>query len=975
MNNKANKDEFLGYINFLWKQGQISENALIKIRDEYCKEKLRWKEVSNDRFQTYEQNTENLSENDFYNSKEIRNDLEPEKIKEEYFTVLEEPSSEINNNEIKTTVNKSYDIERNQNINEKSKLIKERNITIILSLGIVLILLAAIILATSTWSLMSNGVKTIALLMVSILFFLMSRFTEKKLKIIKTSFAFWILGNLFLPVILLSIGFFKLLGNYLSIGGQGRYVYGIISSAICLIFFSYSIKKYKKVTFTWITLIDSEILYWFILKQLNINYNMELLMLLIYTLMLSGIYHKLNKTQSIYHFVTKTIKYYVLINLVACIFQILGSSVYATIVTMMGEPNQIIQVGILTVAIVVLTIIITYWIYDFKFQGGIFVSSILILAIHMICITFRLKMNVFAYYIIMNLGLIAIYGVIYYFNNFKYLKTGTDVIILSTMIILDLISIIPLKALYTAVLIYILVVIIVITTKKEKDEFYLGALKFAIPITIFIANLFTLAGLKLIENIFSNGRFHLGFIYIILNIGSIYGLSLILHLKNKNNYKIYLYEGHTFLALIYFLTLFFPIDRIIAGTAVAIVTGGCFLLEKSELKIKIYLYLFITMITIVLLDLDILFRFNKMNIFFLKPQNIFLCISLILTIIWICSKEIWKKRLNSYIIGIYSFGFFNSLFFNDFENLNYKFILFLIGCIGLLVLFLYKSKKIALIYIPIGCLWIISLRIIYYFDTINQTVANCLVACIIAAIGYILYNMDEISGQKEILYCHIFSGISLICSIMISFDESIPYVFNIFSLIVFGVFLYYGSQFINNENLKRSLKISSMFFNYIAYGRLILKLGFLEKYQMDFVLVPSIIILHLIIKYYFKKKNTVCIVMLRIWYLSVGIILLLSHQNNNSFEAIAFCILCIISIIVGFIIQRKLYFIGGAIFLLVGVFLNTLNFWLSIPWWIYLLLGGALLIFFASKNEFNKSNKKDRKENFISKIIKKIKTW
>jgi len=971
VNNKAIKDEFLVYINTLWKQGEISENALIKIRDSYCKEKLRWQEVSNDKYQTYEQKVETVSENDISNIKEFGNNFESEIIKEQYSAVIEESSSEINN-EIKTTVNKSYDIRKNQNINKKNELIKERNITIILSLGIVLILLAGIILATSTWSLMSNGVKTIALLMVSIMFFVMSRFTERKLKIIKTSFTFWILGNLFLPVILLSIGFFKLLGNYLSIGGQGRYIYGIISAAICLIFFSYSIKKYKNVAFTWITLIDSEILFWFILKQLNFNYNMELLMLLIYTLVLSGIYHKLNKTQSIYNFVTKTIKYYALINLVVGIFQILGSGIYDTIMTMIGEPNTIIQGVILIIGIVVLAIIMAYWIYDFKFQGGIFVSSILILAMHMVCITFRIKMDVFAYYIIMNLGLVAIYGVIYYYNNFKYLKTGTDIIILSAMIILDLISTIPLKALYTAVLIYILLSVIVITSKKVKNEFYLGVLKFLIPSTIFIANLFTLAGFKLIEDIFSNGRFHTGVIYIILNIGIIYVISLINYLKKNNDYKIYLYEGHGFLALTYFFTLFFQIDRIIVGIAAAILMAGCFIVGKSELKIKVYLYLFITIITIVVVDLEIFLRFNKMDIFILKPQNAFLCISLILTIIWIWSKQQWKKRLNSYMIGIYSFGFLNSLLLNDFENLNYKFICFLLGCIGLMALFLYKSKKVILMYIPIGCLWIMSLRIIYYFDTINQAVANCLVACIIAAIGYTLYNLDEISGQKEILYCNIFSGISLMCSIIISFDKSIPYLLNIFSLVVFGVFLYYASQFINKEKLKRSLTIGAIFFNYIAYGRFILELGFLEKYQMDFILVPSIIVLHLTINYCFQKKNITCAVILRIWYSVVGIILLLFHQNNSSIEAIVFCILCIISIIIGFVIQKKLYFIGGAIFLLIGVFLNTINFWLNVPWWIYLLVGGSLLIFFASKNEFNKS---DKKENFISKLIKKIKAW
>ena len=55
MDNKANKDEFLGYINSLWKQGQISESALIKIRDEYCKEKLKWQEILMEKTQSDEQ--------------------------------------------------------------------------------------------------------------------------------------------------------------------------------------------------------------------------------------------------------------------------------------------------------------------------------------------------------------------------------------------------------------------------------------------------------------------------------------------------------------------------------------------------------------------------------------------------------------------------------------------------------------------------------------------------------------------------------------------------------------------------------------------------------------------------------------------------------------------------------------------------------------------------------------------------------
>lgn len=979
MNNKDNKDDFLGYINSLWKQGQISESALIKIRNEYCKEKLKWQEfsmektqidkqpVSMDKIQINDSETEDIIKEEFSKVNDLDVHLESEKIDN-----VEETLSETNNSELKTSLSDSYIIRKKQNIEQQNKLNKERNITLVLSLGIILILLAGIILATSTWRMMSNSTKTIALLMVSILFFVMSSITEKKLKIAKTSFAFWILGNLFLPVILLSIGFFKLLGNYLSIGGPGRYIYGIISAFICLIFFVYSIKKYKNSAFTWIALVDLQLLYWFILKQLHLNYNMRVLMTLIYILILAGVYFKWKKTEGIYAFIFKTIKYYSLINIIAGIFQVLGISIYATAMLMMGKPYVVTQGLIITFGIVILAIIIGIWNYDFKFQGGVFISSVLILAIHMVCITFRIKTNVFPYYILMNLGMVIIYGVIYYFNDFKYLKKGTYLLILISMMLLNLISIIPLKALYVAILFYILTVLIIATSKKSKNQFYSLTLKSAIPINIFIANLFVLSGLKLIDNIFSNNGFHSGFIYIILNIGIIYVIGFVYGLKNNSSYKIYLYEGHVFLGLTYFLTLFFQIDRIIAGIAVVIVTAFCFIFAKKELKIKVYLYLCITMVTIVLLDLELFFKFNKLAVFILKPQNIFLCISIVLTIIWWLSNEICKKRLNSYIIGIYSFGFLNSIFLNDFQNTSYMFLLFLIASIGLMALFLYKERKIIIMFIPIGCFWIMSLRIIYYFDPINQIAANCFIACVIGAIGYVLYNIDEISGYRELLYCSIFSGISLICSIVVSSGKSVPYIFNVFSLIVFGGSLYYLSQFVINNKFKRILSICAIFFYYIAYGRFVFELDFLENFQMDFLLVPSIIVLHFIINYYFTKKSILWNLILRSWYVSTGIILLLSHKNNSSFEAIVYCILCITSIIVGFIIQKRLYFIGGAVFLLTGVFLNTLNFWLNIPWWIYLLVGGTLLILFASKNELNK---RTNKESLLGKLIKKIRMW
>lgn len=85
---------------------------------------------------------------------------------------------------------------------------------------------------------------------------------------------------------------------------------------------------------------------------------------------------------------------------------------------------------------------------------------------HMICVIFRINIDEPSYYIVMHIGLLAIYGLIYYYNNFKYLKYikgGTDIIMIATMGVLDLISITTLGFGYSAVMLYILALIINIT--------------------------------------------------------------------------------------------------------------------------------------------------------------------------------------------------------------------------------------------------------------------------------------------------------------------------------------------------------------------------------------------------------------------------------------------------------------------------------------------------------------------------------
>lgn len=132
--------------------------------------------------------------------------------------------------------------------------LRDRNITLVLVLGVLFVMLAGTIFATSNWSLFSSALKTALILLVAVLFFGVSLLAEKKLRIAKTAFAFWVLGALFVPVIFLSIGYFELFGRWLSLRGDGNYVLGLISMAASALVYGYSTQKFNNRIFAWMTL-------------------------------------------------------------------------------------------------------------------------------------------------------------------------------------------------------------------------------------------------------------------------------------------------------------------------------------------------------------------------------------------------------------------------------------------------------------------------------------------------------------------------------------------------------------------------------------------------------------------------------------------------------------------------------------------------------------------------------------------------
>lgn len=241
--------------------------------------------------------------------------------------------------------------------------IKERNINWILNSGVILILLAGILFATTNWQILGNIAKAVLFTMVGVLFFGVSIITEKVLKIHKTSFAFWILGSLFLPLSFLGYAYFGVFGEYFSIMGQGKFILGVIGSLVCLPVYIYSAYKYQNRIFVWVSLINITACAIFLVSSFNPARDVFYFLLIAYNAILLLLNIKLKKHEKLKIFTDET-NIFVQINLVL-----------TTAVTLFSYDNKFLNsINVLICAGLYMFAILTINIKDYTYLFNILFS-------------------------------------------------------------------------------------------------------------------------------------------------------------------------------------------------------------------------------------------------------------------------------------------------------------------------------------------------------------------------------------------------------------------------------------------------------------------------------------------------------------------------------------------------------------------------------------------------------------------------
>ncbi len=193
--------------------------------------------------------------------------------------------------------------------------LRDRNLSWILIIGVVFLLLGALVLATSTWDVMTSIMKTALIGGIAAVFFGISWLSGHKLRIEKTAFSFLVLGSLFLPIVVFSAGYFQLFGEWLSVSGAGNEVLGLIGVLICLPLYFIQAKRQQSRLFVWFSFVTLSIGAAFFIQVFQPTVDLFYLVIVIFNGLLLLFYARAKKYEHLVLF-TKELPIYAQGNLI-----------------------------------------------------------------------------------------------------------------------------------------------------------------------------------------------------------------------------------------------------------------------------------------------------------------------------------------------------------------------------------------------------------------------------------------------------------------------------------------------------------------------------------------------------------------------------------------------------------------------------------------------------------------------------------
>ena len=849
--------------------------------------------------------------------------------------------------------NKNNNTTNNSNINfynQNGSIKKEKEKTcgfqLMLSIGVFLIILASIIFATSTWKLYSNFIKVLILCGETLLFFVLGILLKYVFKVKKTGNALTLISTILLPTTFLCAGYFNLFGNLFSLTGKYSALFlsvtFLMEALVTLI--RKNIIKSNKYLFSLICFFAGIfLLIYGIIKNVCLTFVITSFVLMLINIFKNKIFNNLKEFN---------------------IFNILVSIIF-TFAYFYFSFYQLFSNNLLLeklyLVFFIISLSLNFIISRPKDNEVLNIFSVLyetMLVIWFVMFSKNLLTSSFAFVIS---GLISY--IVYYISNNNYVKT-TSVIVSYIQGFLGIFIICFVKeCVIMAPIISFIYIVLTFIGSLNKDKLKIINIIFE-PIYLIMLAIGILIQPFIIKNIKAID------VIMVINACLIIAtiVSTIRKNKVKNCYLIILIIGlfiqslcSYFSSVMYFVTAFIIYLLLIIYSLMSkdefsknLLDVLC-ILSLSSVLIGLNKYTLISSLitTILLIIFSILNKTNNKKYLYLSLVSI----PIIMIISNLSFNYSIKKDLSMIILIpsllILTRKFLNTLKENDKIVLEFIFISALaLSITSPSIMFIY----LILLYVVTFLLkkeytlssktyfnYLIFFSIISFLNVSADKLDNLYMIGIITllVINQILFRI--LYEKRNIIFEAFHSIISLVLIICLINNLGFNnFISSIISIILFIIlYLIYA-----DERMK-----------YIVISFIIYPLNLLLK-TIDANVIKDILSLFiymipitLLLRKVFNVEEDVSNII-------EGVILSLMFVmfifNINLQVGLTLGIISVLSIIIGLVFKYKSYNITGYVTLVLTVIIQTFELWGKMPWWVYLLITGIILVVLAALRESKK---------------------
>lgn len=864
-----------------------------------------------------------------------------------YLTNKNSNQSKVNNQGINGQININT-------FNEEGKLIyneppkeKKSDFTTILNIGVFLIILSSIIFATTNWNVYKDNIKVLILGVETLLFLVLGLVLKYVFRIKKSGDALTFIATMLLPATFLSAGYFRIFGNDFSLFGKYSDIFlsvTFLGETLVLYLRKILIKSNKYFISLSCFFIGIFLLSKGIINDVILSFAVTSVILLIISLISKNLFKEKLEFDILNYILIGVLSF---VYLYSTLYQLLSNDTFLlgkfSLILMLASLsiNFIISLGkkneILNILSIIYESILVIWLV--MFSGSLMTSS------------FALVISGFVLYIV------------YYLSKNKYVST-TSIIIsyLQGLLGIVLICFDKTYTLAAPIISFAYIILTLISSLKKDNTVIINTIFEPIYLVMFAVGILVqpsiIKSIKPID------------IIMVINACLVIALIVSTLLKNsiKNGYFIILVIG-LFIQIIcsYYTDLIYSIITL-AINAVLIAYayfskdsfyGKCAfpisLVFILNILIGIGKYHLVTALSI--LFVIILFmaitkskkkRFVYASLIFIPIFQIISMMNFRLSI---------KDDLMSLLIIPFLALFSRNVIDSKDETGMCVFELFFISAIGLdinndiftllYLIFIYiimfiisktheKSSKAYLNYL-------LFFTPIMFIKLGSGKYEALYMICIFATliINQVLYRLMFEKRKAIFEMLHSVISFGLIVSLMetLKFSNLISAILSIILIIV--LYLIYENERMKYVILSFVIYPISLLISYIPYGDVN------NILNLFIWMIP----LTLFLRKVFKEDDVASIA---IESVTLSLMFLLFIFKVNIYVGITLGVISLISIILGLIFKYKSYNYVGYVALGLTIIIQTISLWGSIPWWVYLLVTGIILVVVAAVIESKK---------------------